>query len=477
MVLLWAVLILVSTFFSKISSRFGIPGLIVFLGVGMLFGSDGFNWIYFDDVQLVQQIANIALIFILFEGGFVTKQSSLHSVWKSALSLSTLGVVITAVVVGIATHLLLGMEWYFSLLLGAIISSTDAAAVMSIFRNKSIQPQVSSTLEVESASNDPMAIVLTLTIMGLITGTMHNPEEMLGYLAWQFGGGFMIGWGINKLGRWFIDGLRDDSGGFYYVLIMGISLLSYGLADLLGANGFIAAFFAGFFMGNSEFTYKRGITHFLEGLSTLSVVGLFLILGLLVFPRELPSVWKEGTLIALVLIFVARPIAVFICTIRSKFRFKEKWFISWGGIKGAVPIVLATYPAAAGMDQGRFVFDVVFFVVLISSLIQGSTLDWIAGKLGLITGYRKKPPYSLELLALQKSNTEILNLAVDEGIPISGRAIKDIALPQDTIITAIVRDQQLIAPRGPTVIKPGDVLFVLTSFESKKKVYQLFGIT
>ncbi len=476
MVLFWSILILMAAFSTKVSSKIGIPALVVFLGIGMLFGSDFLNLIYFDDVNLAQQIANIALIFILFEGGFKTKDSALRSVWKSAFSLATLGVIITAVIVGLLTHLVFGLDFIFSLLLGSIISSTDAAAVFSVFRNKAIKRNVASTLEVESASNDPMAIVMTLTILSIVKGVTDSPESIVWEVVWQFGGGFLIGWMISRVGRWLFNILKTDAGGFYYVLIMGISLLSYGFGDLIGANGFIAAFFTGFFLGNSEFIYKRAISHFLEGISTIGVVGLFLILGLLVFPHELLGVWKEGILIALILVFVARPIAVFISTIASRFTFAERLFISWGGIKGAVAIVLATYPVVANIPNGRLIFNAVFFAVLFSALIQGSTLDWMAEKLKLVTGKPQKNAYSLELLALEKSNTEILNIMVDEDLPIVGKAIRDIQIPPNTIITAIVREGTLIAPKGDTVIKALDNLFLLTTYAEKPSVCRLFNL-
>lgn len=461
MLLILAVLLLIATFSTKVAARFGVPGLVIFLALGMIFGSDGLNLIYFDNPVLAQQIAIAFMIIILFEGGFSTKKGLLKLAFQPAFTLATLGIIITAVTLGLLSHLLIGLPLESALLIGAIVSSTDAAAVFAIFRDKSIQPKTAATLEVESASNDPMAIILTVAIIGFIQGGIPNPQYFIIDLLWQIIAGLAIGFLVGKIAPYLFNRMQLDSGGFYYVLILAVCFLSYSLADELNTNGFLAVFIAGCYLGNTEFVYKQGISRFMEGLSTFSHVMLFLMLGLLVFPSNLLNNWQHGLIIAVILTFVARPVAVFLCTIFWKYTFKEKIFLCWGGIKGAIPIVLATYPFVAGLEGGSYYFNVVFFVVLLSALIQGSTIDVVAKKLGLFAGTKPRSPYSFELIALQETQSELLEYSVDKDSWLINQSLQDIPLPQESLVTAIVRQEEIVTPRGDTRIKPKDILFIL----------------
>lgn len=360
MIIYLAILLILAALSSRIASKIGIPGLIIFLGLGMLFGSEGLNLIYLDDHVLVQQIAIAALIIILFEGGFSTQKKQIELSLGPAVSLATVGVIVTAICLGILSHLILGLDIYSSILIGTIVASTDAAAVLSMFRNKKIEQRTSSTLEIESASNDPVAILLTITMIDLILDTLAAPAFLVLHLIWQIGAGFGVGIIIGKAGPYMLNKLKLESGGFYYVLALGLCFLSYSLADEIHANGFLAVFMAGLIIGNKEFVYKQGILRFLEGTSTFSQVLLFLMLGLLVIPSELIDLWKPGIIIAVILMFVARPVAVIISTFFWKFSLNQIVVLCWGGMKGAVPIVLATYPMVAGVDPGGFYFNIVF---------------------------------------------------------------------------------------------------------------------
>lgn len=461
MFLLIALLIIAAVFSTKITSRFGIPILLLFLGLGMLVGSDVLNLIYFDDAVLAQQIANIALIFILFEGGFKTQRSTLQLVVGPALILATVGIAITALTLGAVIYWLTDFSLTYALMMGAIISSTDAAAVFMMLRQRSIQPIVAATLEVESAANDPAAILLTVLFIQILTGeTQHFSAFLLKFL-WQLGGGIGAGYLVSHIGVWLFNALDSDNRSDYHVLSLGFGLFAFGLADISHANGMLAVFFGGYWLGNAEFSYKRGASHFIEGIANFSNVALFLLLGLLVFPKDLLSVWKEGALIAFSLIFIARPIAVLLCTALFRFNLKERLFIMWGGIKGAVPIVLATYPAVYGLDQGHFIFHVVFFAVVASCLLQGTTLSWIAGKLRLLTPTRPKSLYSIELLTKQQSDVDMFEIQIEETAQSIGRSLKELRLPKDVLISAIVRNHKLFAPKGDTVIRSHDILFVL----------------
>lgn len=461
MLLLIALLIVAAVFSTKITSRFGIPILLVFLGLGMLVGSDVLNLIYFDDAVLAQQVANLALIFILFEGGCTTRRSTLRLVLGPALTLATAGIIITALVLGLLIYGLTDFSLLYALMIGAIISSTDAAAVLMMLRQRSIRPIVAATLEVESAANDPAAILLTVLFIQILTGETQHVGAFALKFFWQLGGGIGMGYLVSKIGVWLFNTLDSDNRGDYYVLSLGVSLLAFGLADVIHANGMLAVFFGGYWLGNAEFSYKRGVSHFIEGIASFSNVALFLLLGLLVFPKDLRLAWKEGSLIALSLIFIARPVAVLLCTVLFRFNRKERLFIMWGGIKGAVPIVLATYPAVYGLDQGHFIFHVVFFAVVLSCLLQGTTLSWMARKLRLTIPARPKSLYSIELLTKQKSAVEMFEVQIEDAAHSIGQPLKHLQLPKDVLITAIVRANHLFPPKGDAVIQAHDILFVL----------------
>lgn len=474
MILLLSSLLLLATFSTKLAFRIGVPGLVIFLGLGMLFGSDGLNLIYFDDPLLAKQIANAALIVILFQGGFTVKREVLRLAFAPAFSLATVGVFLTAITLGLATHYLAGLSLEASFLVGAIISSTDAAAVFSIFRHKSVRPRLAATLEIESASNDPMAIILTMAMLDFIQGADFTPAPFIAHLAWQIGAGMGVGYLFGRLGPHLFNRARLESGGFYYVLILGFCFFSFGVAEVIRANGFLAVFIAGFLLGQSEFVYKQGIKRFLEGVSAFCEMMVFLMLGLLVFPAELPAFARQGILIALLLMLVARPVAVFLTTMFWKYTFKEKIFLCWGGLRGVVPIVLATYPAGAGIDHSNYFFNTVFFVVLISALIQGSSLDFLAGKLGLLVETRKASPHSLELISTRSTRCELLEFEVDKTSSLVGKRLQEAPLPENSLVTAIVRQDDIITPRGDTEIKENDILFILTHEEDKERLVALF---
>jgi len=453
--------------------RLGIPGLVFFLVLGMIVGSDGLNIIYFDDPFLAQQIAIFALMVILFEGGFNTQQKLLQLAMWPALSLATIGVIITAVTLGLTAHYILGLALEFSLLLGAIIASTDAAAVFSLFRDKNLNPKTAATVEIESASNDPMAIILTVSLINYIQGNFEGAFLFSVNLFWQLGVGAVVGVLIGKTAPLILNRLKLETGSFYYVLVLSFIFASYGISDLINANGFIAVFLCGAIIGNTEFVFKQGVAYFLEGISVFIQVLLFIMLGLLVFPLEVIHFWQEGLIIAALLTLVARPVAVFLSTFCWKYCFKENIFLSWAGLKGAVPIVLATYPLVADLEKADYIFNTVFFVVLISALLQGSTIDLVAEKLNLLKARKKRVPHSMELISWEKSKVELLEYDVKENSPLAGKALNELPLPKYCLVTAIVRKKDMIPPRGATIIKPLDTLFVLVRFEDKNKALEI----
>lgn len=459
--LLVAILIIIAIFSSKITNLFGVPKLILFVLIGLIVGSDVLGLVYFDDALLTKTIADILLIFIIFDGGFLTSREAMKQVAGPALSLATLGVVVTALILGYAIHVLFSLELLQAMMIGAIISSTDAAAVFMINQQYPIQKRVATTINVESAVNDPMAIVLTTVIIQLITIGSTSPTDFLLQILWQFVGGIAIGVGVAKLSAWLFDRLGSANRGNYNVLIIGFILLAYGLAVLINSNGIIAAFFMGFFLGNSSFTAKQGVTNFLASISTLSNVTLFLMLGLLAFPSQFLGIWKEGLVVGLVLMFIARPIAVWIFTLPFKYSLKEKVLISWGGIKGAVPIVLATYPAAANLDNDGLVFNIIFFAVLLTCIVQGMTFGPLAEKLKLTEARKPISPYTVELHTTRKSDIDMYEVHIEPDAYCVDRRISELQLGREVLISSIIRDERLILPKGGDIIMPNDILFIL----------------
>lgn len=475
MLFFFAFLIVAAVFSTKLSSRAGIPVLIAFMGIGILVGSDVLNLFYFDDAALTKRIADILLIFILFVGGFQTKRSSLVAVAGPSLTLATAGVLITALGLGFLIHLVARLPLMYSFMVAAIISSTDAAAVMMATRQTPIRERVAATLDVESAANDPMAILLTLAFVEIVSGKSSSVPLFVLKLLWQLAGGVAIGYALARLSRFLFDHLESENRGYYYVLIIGLILLTFGLADLVKANGTIAVFFMGYWLGNSEFVCKRGVSNFLEGISAFGNVALFLMLGLLAFPRNFASIWKEGLLIAALMIFVVRPIAVLACTLPFKYGFRERLFVMWGGIKGAVPIVLATYPAAYGLDPEGKVFNIIFFAVLLSCLAQGTTMGPLARLLGLAVPVRPRSPYSVELHTLRKSDLDMFEIRVEKNSISAGLRIRDLALPKEALISSVVRKERIIPPKGTTSIEADDILFVLAPTKDIEKVSLLIN--
>ena len=476
MILFFALLILASVFSAKVTNRFGIPVLFAFLAVGVIVGSDGLNLFYFNDAKLTKKIADLILIFVLFDGGFRTTRKQLHLVAMPALTLATLGVIITAVVLGAFIHLVMHYDFITSMMIASIIASTDAAAVFLITKQNPIQGRLAATLNVESAANDPMAILLTLAFVSLLAGQSSTPLEFVGNLLWQFSGGVLIGFLMSHAARFLFDHLEVENRGYYYVLIVGVILLTYGAADFIRANGIIAVFFMGYWLGNSSFVGKRGVSNFLEGIATFGTMALFVMLGLLAFPSHFVNIWKEGLLIVVLMVFMARPIAVLISTFPFHYPLKERGFLMWGGIKGAVPIVLATYPAAYGLDPNGNVFNIIFFAVIFSCLVQGSTLGPLAKFLKLTGGPKQQgTPFSVELHSVKKSDLDVFEFYIRKDTDCVGKTIIELGLYKDVVITSIVRKGKIIPPKGDVKLYEEDILFILAPVKLIKPLAALLN--
>jgi len=465
MVLFISFLIILAMLSTKISARFGLPLLIGFILIGVVVGSDVLNLFYFDNALLTKKIADILLIFIIFDGGFCITRDTFNKVAGPSLTLATLGVALTSVLLGLLIHLTLKFDFAYSMIISSIISSTDAAGVFMITKANPIKEKLAATLNVESAANDPMAILLTVTFVHMATGAFQSPAWAVGELIWQFVGGIIIGYGCFKISVWLFNKLQSDNRGNYNVLMLGCVLLAYGCSEASKANGIIAVFFMGYWMGNTAFPSKRSVGSFLESVSTIFNITLFIMLGLLSFPHRFVHIWKEALIIVGAMMFFARPLAVLISTIPFQYTGKEKAFLMWGGIKGAVPIVLATYPLANGLDANGFIFDTIFFAVFLSCIIQGTTLAPLARLLKFTDRKRPDSVYSVELHALKPSDIDMFDVFVEDHAVCIGKKIIDLNLDKDTLISSIVRDGKIIFPKGNTVIEQNDILYVLAHSE------------
>tara|TARA_Y100001934_G_C12386609_1_gene796486 strand:+ start:3853 stop:5568 length:1716 start_codon:yes stop_codon:yes gene_type:complete len=477
LILLSAVLILIGVFASKLSARFGLPLLVLFLGIGMLAGEDGIGGIAFDNASAAHALGTIALIFILFDGGLQTQISSIKQVWKPASVLATGGVLLTAIITGLAATLVLGLEPLQGLLLGAIVGSTDAAAVFSLLRNAGIHlnPRLKATLEIESASNDPMAIFLTIGLLEILVNDMGFGFEFFMLFVKQMGIGAICGLLVGRLAVWLINKSNLTASGLYLVMVAAFGLLAFGLAAHWGGSGFLSVFITGVILGNSRFVFQQGTFLFHDGLAWLSQITMFVILGLLINPSSLQEVWLQGLVIAIVLTFIARPLAV--APILKKFNFSknEIILISWVGLRGSVPIILAIFPLLFGMQHANLIFNVVFFVVLISATLQGSTLPWVAKKLGLIEKAPAVPAAILKMSSLSDINAEIVEYTLGESSKAVGRTLSQAALPEQAVAAMITRGKAVIPPRGSTLLQADDHLFIILKPEERHLVDLVFS--
>ena len=441
--------------------RLSVPVILVALGLGLLAGSDVLGLWHFDDVDLANQVANASLVFILFHGGLVTKRSVLKAVALPAGGMATWGVVLTAAAVFCALYLGLGWAFERSLLLAAVISSTDAAATFSILRRQSLRPRLASTIEIESAANDPMAILVTVVVVQALTAGTGLGWMILPVFVWKFVAGPLVGWLLARVALAIFNRLNPQDRGYYYVLLLAVVLLTYGLAEAAKASGVLAVFSAGLVMGNRKFIYQQGIRNFSAALSVIANIGVFVMMGLLVFPSQWSTLWLEGIVLFVVLTLVARPAAVWLGTLGMGFDAKERLFMSWSGLRGAVPIILATYPMAAGIPAGQDVFNLVFFAVILSVGIQGSTLGVVARRFGLSTPSRPQPRYGLELVTMAHSDLDlvVVDLPDPKGQP--GPRIRDLTLPPGAIVTLVTRGDEVVAPNGNTRLLGWDQVTVL----------------
>lgn len=476
-ILVAAILLLLGIASSKFSARVGLPVLVLFLGVGMLAGSDGPGGISFENYPLAHGIGTVALALILFDGGLRTPLESIRLAWKPSLSLATVGVLVTSLLTGLAATYVLDVSLLEGILLGGIVGSTDAAAVFAILRSSGLKlrERLSATLEMESGSNDPMAIFLTVGMLEVLLGRMELGSDLLWLFVLQMAVGGVAGYAAGRAGLWVTNRINLGAAGLYPILVSGFGLLAYGLAASLGGSGFLAVYLAGIVLGNSRMVFQRGVFLFHDAGAWLGQITMFVVLGLLSFPSRLLEVAPQGLLIALVLVLVARPVAVVLALLPFSFDRREVGFLSWAGLKGAVPITLATFPLLLGLPLGPLIFDVVFFVVLVSAVTQGITLPVLARRLGLERPSEPEPPVALEITSLRHVDGDIVEYTVGPESRAAGRRVRELALPEGVVIAMIAREQQVIPPQGRTEILEGDHVFVVLRPDTRPLVDRVFS--
>ena len=448
-----------------LSERIKMPGLILFLAIGMLAGENGPGGLQFDDAVTTNSIGTFALAFILFSGGFDTQWDDVRPIVQQGLVLSTLGVFLTALFMALPLACLPRFSFKDAFLLGAIISSTDAAAVFSILRTQKVgvKGKLKPLLEFESGSNDPMAVFLTITALKWLNSDSVPVAQLAANFVVQMVAGGAVGWMMGRLSCTMIERLRVENEALYPVWGISIVLFTFGLANSVNGNGYLAVYVCGIVMGGQDFLYKYSLQRFHEGFAWLMQIVMFLVLGLLVNPVELinRSVIGLGLLVSAFLMFVARPAAVFLCSALSDSSFREKLFVSWTGLRGAVPIILATYPLTEGHPQARFMFNLIFFVVLTSVILQGKTLATVARWLGLDATVRVAPSYPLSFDRTPGSGSdETREVDILPGAAVIGSTVSELKFPEGVTILLINRGSRFLIPKGGTQLEAGDTLLI-----------------
>ncbi len=446
---------------SLLAGRLRLPSLVLFLGVGMAVGSDGLGWIAFDDYRLARDVGVVALALILFEGGLAAGFGEIRPVLKPVISLALLGTLITAAICGLAAAWLFGFPLLQGLLLGSIVASTDGAAIFAMLRGSSLKRRLARTLEGEAGMNDPVAVLLVVGFIAWIQQPGYGLADMLWLFAHQVAIGTAVGLGIGVAAVWAFKRVQLATPGLYPVASIATAALAFGAADTLHGSGFLSVYLTALVLGSATIPARHTIVTFHQGMAWIAQLAMFLVLGLLVSPSRLPDVAAKGTVLALVLMLLARPVAAFAATI-GPFGAADRAVLGWAGLRGAVPVVLATFPVIAGVPHSREFFDVVFFAVLLSTVVQGSTFEPVARRLGATTTAATLATSALtETGTIRQLGADAIEVAAAPGDALVGHRIRDLGLPRAAIVNVIVRDGQAIPPRGSTRIEGGDRLHVL----------------
>lgn len=443
----------------RLSSRTGLPSLLIYLGIGIVLGQDGLG-VRFDDAELTQVLGYAALVLILAEGGLATRWRDIRPAVPAAAVLSTLGVGISVLVTAAGAHYLIGLDWPPALILGAVVSSTDAAAVFSVLRTVSLPRRLSGMLEAESGFNDAPVVILVVAFSAL----EHSPAPwylLLGKIALQLAIGVVVGVVVGKLGETGLRQVALPQAGLYPIAVMALCVLAYAAGALAQGSGFLAVYIAALILGNARLPHRPAVRGFADGLAWVSQIGLFVLLGLLVAPGELLVDFWPAIAVGLVLTFVARPLSVLLCLLPFRRPWQEHTLLSWAGLRGAVPIVLATIPMVAGVKDSDRIFNIVFVLVTVFTLVQGPTLPWLARKLKL--GGENTVDVEIESAPLERLRGHLLSVSIPESSRMHGVEVGELRLPPGAAVTLVVRDGRSFVPLPTTVLSRGDDLLVVAT--------------
>lgn len=461
----------------RYAMRFGVPVILFFIIAGMLAGSEGIGGIEFENYELAQAVGTLALVIIMFDGGFHTDRKLFRLGLWPGITLATLGTFGTAVLVAGFAVWFLGFTWIQGLLLGSIVSSTDAAAVFATLRkqNLALKKRVQSVLEIESGSNDPPAVYLTLaTTALLLTGEPLGGGLLFGFLG-QMAGGLAMGYIGGRGSGWLLRRVRFDIPTLYPVLSLLLALLGFAFTNWIGASGFLAVYVCGIVLGNERIPFRSLNSRFHDGMSWLMQMLMFFTLGLLVFPSRLMAVALPALAVAFFLTLIARPLLVTLLLAGSGLAAKERLLVAWAGLRGAVPIILAIYPLMKGVENSHTIFNIIFFVVIVSVLAQGATIGRLARGFGLHLPSQVPPPLEMELGSWDVYDGEVLLFRIDEGSPLDGQLLRDLPLPAEALAMLIVRGSELVPPRGSTALAPGDYVYLFVKAKDRAAVERIFG--
>ncbi len=467
LLLIGSSLILLSIAIARLSDNAGVPVLVLFLGIGMLAGVDGPGGIVYDNTGLTQSVGIICLVFILFAGGLDTHWSDTRPVAFHAFSLATVGVLVTALVAGLFAHLALGFPLEYGLLLGAVISSTDAAAVFSVLRTKNVNLRgtLRPLLELESGSNDPMAVLLTIGIIAYIQDPTTGILDFVVLFIKQMGFGAVAGIGLGKAMQFIFNRIRFSHEAMYPVFGLAFAAFSYAITAQIGGSGFLAVYLIGIVAGAGGYLHQKSMIRFFDGVAWLAQISMFLALGLLVTPSRALGDLGAGLLLSVFLMFVARPAGVLLSPGLTSRSWGERLFIAWTGLRGAVPVVLATFPLIAGIAHADRIFNLVFFVVLTSALLQGWSIPPVARFFKVDAPAERRRKYPLEMISSDGINTDLVDLVLPAGSGAAGKSIVELGLPRDTLIVLVGRNDTYLVPTGATVLEEGDTLLALAGDE------------
>jgi cell volume regulation protein A len=456
-----------------LADRVRIPGLLLFLGLGMLAGSEGIGGIGFTDTELARTLGTIALVLILFEGGLTAGWSEIRPVLGTAASLATVGTAVTAGIAGIAAKWIFGLSTLEGMLVGAAIAATDSAAIFAVLRRSTLEKRLARSLEGESGMNDPVALLLVIGFIEWIQKPGYGFADMAGLLVLKLALGAAIGLALGRLAVTALNRVRLPTDGIYPVATIAIAGLAYGLAEVAHGSGLLATYLTALALGSSSIPARRTVVAFHEGVGWVAQIGLFILLGLLVFPSTLGDVAFEGLALSAALILVARPFAAFVATQSSPLNLRERAMLGWAGLRGATPIWLATFPVVAGVGAGQELFSIVFFVVVTSTLVQGASFEPLAKRLRLTTDEPALPRRLLESGRIRRMGGDVVSYRLRPGAAAAGRMVRELGLPREALLNVIVRDGRAIPPRGSTEVREGDELHILVRGELREEVEEL----